>query len=73
MDYMSHCSLQGFAEGIEFALDEMSETLKGKGGKEGTVKGSGKGKSASKDEKLVARKRAAQGKPGKRGGKKSTG
>jgi hypothetical protein len=30
MDYASHCNLLGFAEGIEFALEEIGETLKGK-------------------------------------------
>jgi hypothetical protein len=28
MDYASHCNLLGFAEGIEFALEEIGETLK---------------------------------------------
>src|ERR1700690_1212675 len=69
MDYMSHCSLQGFAEGIEFALEEMGEVLKGKSGKKETAKSRGKGKSASKDKKLVTRKRVAQGKPRSKGGK----
>ena len=30
MDYASHCNLLGFAEGIEFALEEIGETLKKK-------------------------------------------
>ena len=30
MDYASHCNLLGFAEGIEFALEEIGETLKEK-------------------------------------------
>ena len=30
MDYASHCNLLGFAEGIEFALEELGETLKKK-------------------------------------------
>jgi hypothetical protein len=32
MDYASHCNLLGFAEGIEFALEEIGETLKKKKG-----------------------------------------
>jgi hypothetical protein len=30
MDYASHCNLLGFAEGIEFALEEIRENLKKK-------------------------------------------
>jgi len=30
MDYASHCNLLGFAEGIEFALEEIGESLKKK-------------------------------------------
>jgi hypothetical protein len=30
MDYASHCNLLGFAEGIEFSLEEIGETLKKK-------------------------------------------
>jgi hypothetical protein len=30
MDYASHCNLLGFAEGIEFALEEIAEGLKKK-------------------------------------------
>ena len=28
MDYASHCTLQGFAEGIAFAIDEAKNRLK---------------------------------------------
>lgn len=28
MDYASHCNLLGFAEGIEFALEEIGKSLK---------------------------------------------
>ena len=28
MDYASHCNLLGFAEGIEFALEEIEKSLK---------------------------------------------
>jgi ABC-type transport system involved in cytochrome c biogenesis ATPase subunit len=34
MDYASHCNLLGFAEGIEFALEEIGETLKEKKSKD---------------------------------------
>lgn len=27
MDYMTHCTLQGFAEGLAFAIDEVRERL----------------------------------------------
>ncbi len=30
MDYATHCSLQGFAEGIECAMDEIKTMLKPK-------------------------------------------
>jgi len=31
MDYASHCNLLGFAEGIEFSLEEIKKTLGTKG------------------------------------------
>ncbi len=34
MDYASHCNLLGFAEGIEFALEEIGETLEKKKSKD---------------------------------------
>lgn len=42
MDYASHCNLLGFAEGIEFTLEEIGETLKK--GREGQAKPRSKGK-----------------------------
>ena len=45
MDYASHCNLLGFAEGIEFALEEIAETLKKK---KGERQGKPKGKSGKK-------------------------
>jgi len=45
MDYASHCNLLGFAEGIEFALEEIGETLKKK---KGERQGKPKGKSGKK-------------------------
>jgi hypothetical protein len=48
MDYASHCNLLGFAEGIEFALEEIGETLKKK-------KGEGQGKPRSKGGKKGTR------------------
>lgn len=30
MDYASHCTLQGFAEGLEFVIDEIKEIQAGK-------------------------------------------
>jgi hypothetical protein len=30
MDYATHCSLQGFAEGLAFALEEVENILEGK-------------------------------------------
>ena len=41
MDYASHCNLLGFAEGIEFTLEEIGETLKKK--REGQAKPKNKG------------------------------
>ena len=47
MDYASHCNLLGFAEGIEFALEEIAKSLKeqpknqGKPTSKGTRRGSG--------------------------------
>ena len=41
MDYASHCNLLGFAEGIEFALEEIGETLKEKGKAEGKPRSRG--------------------------------
>jgi len=38
MDYASHCTLQGFAEGIVFAIDEAKNRLKA-GKKKGTKTG----------------------------------
>jgi hypothetical protein len=38
MDYASHCTLQGFAEGIAFAIDEAKNRLKA-GSKKGTKTG----------------------------------
>jgi len=29
MDYASHCNLVGFAEGIEFTLEEIEEAIRG--------------------------------------------
>jgi len=30
MDYASHCNLVGFAEGIEFTLEEIEEAIEGR-------------------------------------------
>jgi hypothetical protein len=39
MDYASHCNLLGFAEGIEFSLEEIGKSLRKKG-KTKTMRGS---------------------------------
>ncbi|HUJ90243.1 MAG TPA: hypothetical protein VLX12_08615 [Syntrophorhabdales bacterium] len=46
MDYASHCNLLGFAEGIEFALEEIEETLKGKRNTQDKSKSKGKKRGA---------------------------
>ncbi len=44
MDYASHCNLLGFAEGVEFVLEEIRETLNRKpGGQEKSKSKSRKG------------------------------
>ena len=48
MDYASHCNLLGFAEGIEFVMEEIEEMLKVKGPGsrvrgQGTSEGGGRG------------------------------
>jgi hypothetical protein len=62
MDYASHCNLLGFAEGIEFVMEEIEEMLEGRGHGsgvkgQGTSEGKGIGKSKSggrgKDAKKV--------------------
>jgi hypothetical protein len=45
MDYASHCNLLGFAEGIEFVMEEIEEMLEGRG--HGMSEGKGIGKSKS--------------------------
>ncbi len=42
MDYASHCNLLGFAEGIEFTLDEIAETMKEKGKSQGKSQSKGR-------------------------------
>jgi len=54
MDFASHCTMQGLAEGIEFAVEEIEEFLEGKGqgsrGKgQGTTKGKGTGTGKGRD------------------------
>lgn len=43
MDYVTHCTLQGFAEGLAFALDEIEEAIGQEAGekKRGPKKGRG--------------------------------
>ena len=68
MDYASHCNLLGFAEGIEFALEEIGEAVKkGKSGRADIAK-RGKGKSMVNDKKPGTGKREAQAKPRGKGG-----
>lgn len=50
MDYVSHSSLLGFAEGIEFVMEEIEERLEAQGHGSG-VKGQAKGKDAVEDKK----------------------
>jgi hypothetical protein len=76
MDYASHCNLLGFAEGIEFVMEEIVEVLKGKDGRQEPTKSrtESKGKvMGNKQEKPGAGKREAQGKPRSKGGKRVTG
>ena len=44
MDYASHCNLLGFAEGIEFVMEEIEEMLTEKSKDEGRGKDRGKDK-----------------------------
>jgi hypothetical protein len=44
MDYASHCNLLGFAEGIEFAIEEIGETLKEKGQAQSKLRSKGRKK-----------------------------
>jgi hypothetical protein len=46
MDYASHCNLLGFAEGIEFALEEIGKSMKGKRTPKAKQKKKGKSKAA---------------------------
>ena len=46
MDYASHCNLLGFAEGIEFAMEEIGEALKEKDKARGKLRSRGAKKRA---------------------------
>ena len=45
MDYASHCSLLGFAEGIEFATEELAKSLESQRKGEGKPKSKGRKRS----------------------------
>jgi hypothetical protein len=73
MDYASHCNLLGFAEGIEFALEEIREAVKkGKGGRADIAK-RGKVTSMGNDKKPGTGKREARAKPRGKSGRRAKG
>ncbi len=61
LDYASHCNLQGFAEGIEFAMEEIEEML-GSKGQEPRVKGQEKREGIGKDKNKGKGRNKAAGK-----------
>ena len=80
MDYASHCNLLGFAEGIEFVMEEIGDFLKEKDRMQKSAKSrregkgaSGKGSAVGKQKKPGAGKREAQDKSRNKRAKGVTG
>jgi len=62
MDYASHCNLLGFAEGIEFVMEEIEEMLTEKGKGKHYSEGRGKGKDEGKGKGIGKDKSEGKGK-----------